>query len=89
MVSNGKETHIMLKRKGLELISVWVPAEVMRDIRILLLDPSTGQIGCGRLKGLVTGLLTGWLEERKKGIDMVLLDRPPADQFEPFDNRGE
>ena len=79
----------MLQRKGLELISVWVPADMMRDIRILLLDPSTGQIGFGRLKNLVTGLLAGWLEERKKGIDEILLNTPPADKFEPFDNEGE
>ena len=79
----------MLQRKGLELISVWVPNDVMRDIRILLLDPSTGQIGCGRLKNLITGLLTGWLEERKKGIDEILLAKPPADRFEPFNNEGE
>lgn len=78
----------MLQRKGLELISVWVPADMMRDIRILLLDPSTGQIGCGRLKNLITGLLAGWLEERKKGIDEILINDPPADKFEPFDNEG-
>ena len=79
----------MLQRKGLELISVWVPADMMRDIRILLLDPSTGHIGCGRLKNLVTGLLAGWLEERKKGIDEILINDPPVDRFEPFSNEGE
>ncbi len=61
----------------------------MRDIRILLLDPTTGQIGYGRLRNLVTSLLTNWLEEKKKGIDEVLLTKPPADKFEPFNNEGE
>ncbi len=76
-------------REGVETISARIPADVMREIRILLLDPTTGQIGYGRLANLVTGLLTGWLEERKKGIDTVLLTSPPEDKFEPYSNEGE
>jgi len=76
-------------REGMETISVRIPADIMRDIRILLLDPSTGQIGYGRLRNLITGLLTGWLEEKKKGIDEIVLDDPEPDKFEPFDNEGE
>ena len=76
-------------QEGIETISVRVPAEIMRDIRILLLDPVTGQIGYGRLRGLVTSLLAGWLEEKKKGIDEILLSRPPRDKFESFNNEGE
>ena len=75
--------------EGFELISVRVPKGMMRDIRILLLDPTTGQIGYGRLKNLVIQLLANWLEEKKKGIDEVVLGKTPEDKFEPFDNEGE
>ena len=73
----------------METISVRIPADIMRDIRILLLDPSTGQIGYGRLRNLITGLLANWLEEKKKGIDEIMLVDPEPDKFEPFDNEGE
>ena len=76
-------------RDPVELISVRIPGGIMRDIRILLLDPTTGQIGYGRLRNLITGLLANWLEEKKKGIDEVVLETPPVDRFEPFDNEGE
>ncbi len=76
-------------REGTELISARIPADIMRQTRILLLDPSTGIIGYGRLSNLITGLLTDWLEKRKKGIDSVLVDNPPEDKFEQFDNEGE
>ncbi len=79
------KTHI----EGFELISVRVPEGLMRDVRILLLDPTTGQIGYGRLKNLIIKLLANWLEEKKKGIDEVVLGETPKDKFEPFDNEGE
>lgn len=75
--------------EDIETISIRVPGAMMRDIRILLLDPSTGQIGYGRLRSLITWLLANWLEEKKKGIDEAVLDPPPPDRFEPFSNEGE
>lgn len=72
---------------GVELISARVPASVMRQVRIILLDPATGQIGYGRLANLITSLLTTWLEDKKKHIDEVV-ENVPEDQFAAYDNDG-
>lgn len=72
---------------GVELISANVPSTVMRQVRIILLDPATGKIGYGRLANLITSLLTTWLEEKKKHIDTVVEDTP-EDRFISYDNEG-
>lgn len=74
---------------GVEAINVRVPSSVMRQVRIILLDPATGQIGYGRMANLVTSLLTNWLEEKKKNIDEVVLEGVPEDKFKPYSNEGE
>ncbi len=71
-----------------EMIAIRVPAEVMREVRILLLDPATGRIGYSRLQNLITELLTDWLEKKKKRIDNVTVENAPVPRFEEYDNEG-
>ncbi len=71
-----------------EMIGIRVPADVMREIRILLLDPATGRIGYSRLQNLITELLTDWLEKKKKRIDNVTVETAPVARFEEYDNEG-
>lgn len=76
-------------REGKELISVRVPRSLMREVRILLLDPTTGNIKYGAMVNLITGLLTEWLESKRKDQDTITTKAPPKDRFEEFSNEGE
>ena len=75
-------------REGKELITSHIPKSVMREVRILLLDPTTGRIKYGELSNLVTGLLTEWLESKRKNQDTITTRTPPKDRFEEFSNEG-
>ena len=76
-------------REGKELISTHVPKSLMREVRILLLDPATGNIKYRELSNLITGLLTEWIESKRKAQDTVTVKNPPVDRFEEFDNKGD
>ncbi len=60
----------------------------MREVRILLLDPTYGKIKYGQLRYLITALLTEWLEKKKKKLETIGTEVPPADKFEVFDEDG-
>jgi hypothetical protein len=74
--------------EDMEIISVRVPASLMREIRILLLDPVYGRIKYGNLRHLLVGLLTKWLEDKKEKLEDVDGGIPPRDRFEVFDKDG-
>ena len=73
----------------LESMATRVPSSIMLQVRILLLDPRTGKMRYKSLSNLITGLLTKWLEDKKKGLDSITVEEAPADRFDAFDNRGE
>lgn len=76
------------KKRDTEIISVHLPASLMREIRILLLDPVYGKIKYGQLTHLITALLAEWLEKKRKKLETVGSDIPPADRFEVFSDEG-
>lgn len=55
-------------------MNVWVPKPILTQVRVLLLDPLTAKVGYRALSGLITKLLTEWLEEQK--IAMKTKDTP-------------
>lgn len=75
--------------EGTERISPIVPADLMRKVRLILLDPATGNIRYRTLSNLITKLLTEWVEKQRRGQDTVSSEIPPADRFEAFTNEGE
>ena len=74
--------------EAIESICVRIPSSLMREVRILLLDPTYGKIKYGQLRYLITALLTEWLENKKKKLESVDGKVPPVDRFEVFDKDG-
>ncbi len=75
-------------QEEIEAICVRLPSSLMREVRILLLDPTYGKIKYGQLRYLITALLTEWLEKKKKKLETIGTEVPPADKFEVFDEDG-
>ncbi len=42
-----------------------LPASLVREVKILLLDPTTGQVRYGSLSDLLTKLLRDWVNEMR------------------------
>ena len=47
-------------------VNTKIPSSLVRKVRILLLDPTTGKVKYGTMSALVTSLLTGWVEDKQK-----------------------
>jgi len=76
------------EQEEIEAICVRLPASLMREVRILLLDPTYGRIKYRALRYLIMGLLTEWLEKKKKKLETVGSEEPSEDRFEIFDKDG-
>lgn len=48
-------------------VTISLDAQLVQEVKFLLLDPKFGRVGYGKLSGLIEGFLKDWLEEQKKG----------------------
>jgi hypothetical protein len=83
----------MIKRRKYsedsERIPGYVPVSLMRQVRLLLLDPSTGKIEYASFSNLITQLLTEWLEKQKIGRETIGSKKEEKEKFAEFTNEGE
>jgi hypothetical protein len=47
-------------------ITVRIPSDTCRQVKILLMDPKNGRTQYGTMAGLLTNLLNNWLEKQKE-----------------------
>lgn len=47
-------------------IHIRLPADLVRKVKLLLLDPVTGRVRYGMMNATITELLTTWVERRQK-----------------------
>ena len=55
-------------RKGEDKVNIIarIPVKLEMEVRILLTDPVTGRIAYRKMSNLVTELLKGWVEDKRK-----------------------
>lgn len=68
-------------------ITAMIPEGLFIETKLLLLDPNTGRVKYGSMSGLITQILTEYVEARRKGRETV---DPMVQQekFEDFSNDG-
>ena len=62
-----------------------IPADLCRDVKLLLMDPKTGRVGYGKMAALVTKLLQAWRDGKRKGqsVEEPTMD---IDRFKEIEN---
>lgn len=60
-------------RSGLYTV---IPSPLLREVKLLLLDPSTGNVKYGNMSGLITSLLQDWVEKQRKEFSEQSKDEP-------------
>ncbi len=68
-----------------EPIYVKVPADLCRDVKLLLMDPKTGRVGYGKMAALISKLLQNWRDGKRKGesVEEPTMD---VDRFAEIEN---
>lgn len=62
-----------------------IPADLCRDVKLLLMDPKTGRVGYGKMAALITKLLQNWRDGKRKG-QSVEEPSPNIDRFKEIEN---
>jgi len=70
------------KRKA---ITVMVPESLFIEVKLLLLDPKTSRVRYGAMSNLLTQMLAGWVEDKRKNKPAVDPDLT-IDRFAGYEN---
>lgn len=68
-----------------EPIYVRIPSELVRSVKLILMDPKTGRVKYGAMSALFSKLARKWVDDKKKGLSV---EEPKADidRFKEIEN---